>query len=442
MSAEDTVKVDAIVVGGGPGGLAAALTMAQGGLEVILVERGEYAGSKNVGGLFYGTILNQLIPDAFKQAPIERTVSKRSITYLGDGTHMSLTFGADAWSQPPYNNTYVVHRAQFDRWLASQVEEAGATLLEGMVVDGLIYEGEGAGRKAVGVQLRGDEAFYADVIVLADGANCLVSEKVREELAMPGGKIKQEYAVGVKEIISLPKETIEARFNLKDNEGVAYDFLGVPFEGLIGGGFIYTAKDSIHLGSVARIESLVESGFTPSGLNDRFKQHPAVSRLIDGGELLEYSGHMLPEGGYDAIGSLTANGVMIVGDAAGLLNMSLYKEGTNHAMESGMYAGQAAVAAKEKKDYSRSGLALYEEKLAEGIALKDVKKYKDLPDILTSAPELLSLYPKKINQLMVDYFTVNAEPKAVTQKAAMKNFMKDMSKIKLLRNAFKARKLM
>jgi electron transfer flavoprotein-quinone oxidoreductase len=194
MAGDDVVKVDAIVVGGGPAGLAAALTMAREKLEVILIERGEYAGSKNVGGLMYGTILNRLIPDAFKKAPIERPVSKRAIAYLGESQHLTLEFGADTWSQPPYNNTYIVNRSQFDRWLAKEIEKEGVSLLEGMVCDDLLYEGEGAAKKVVGVQLRGGEQFRSDVVVLAEGANCLVTQKATAALGLAAGK----HAAGVR----------------------------------------------------------------------------------------------------------------------------------------------------------------------------------------------------------------------------------------------------
>ncbi len=439
---DDKVKVDAIVVGGGPGGLAAALSMAQQGLEVIVIERGEYAGSKNVGGLFYGTVLNTLIPNAFEHAPIERTVSRRSVSYLGEGRSFAMSFGADAWSQPPYNNTYVVHRSQFDRWLAKRAEEAGASLIEGMVVEDLIYEGSNGTRHVAGVKLRGDEEFFADVVILADGANALVSEKARAAMDMKAGPRPQEYAVGVKEIIQLSEDTINQRFNLRGREGVAYDYLGKPFDGLIGGGFIYTARDCLHLGAVSRIESMVEAGISPSDLMDKFKRHPDIAKLIEGGELLEYSGHMLPEGGFDSIGQLAADGLMIVGDAAGLLNMSLYKEGTNHAMESGKLAGETAVAAKSKGDFSHAALADYETRLQESVALRDVKKYKDLPEILLGCPDVLSTYPDRMCQMMVDYFSVTGETKEEIQKRAQKKFFAGLSKFKMARDLFKARKLM
>jgi len=441
MSDGDQVKVDAIVVGGGPAGLAAAFTMASKGMDVILVERGEYVGSKNLGGLLYATILNTLIPGAFEQAPIERPVSKRSIAYLGQGTHMALEFGAESWSSPPFNHTYIVNRSQFDRWFASKVEEAGASLLEGMVVEDLIYEGSNGTTRVAGVKLRGDEELRSDVVILAEGANCLVTKKARERLNLRGGRHAQEYAVGVKEIIALPRGTIEDRFNLEPHEGMALDFVGVPFAGLVGGGFLYTAKECLHLGAVAKIETLVKARRNPSEILDAFKRHPGIRRYVQGGELLEYGAHMLPEGGFGAVGEMVADGLMIAGDAAGLLNMSLYKEGTNHAMESGKLAGETAAAAKQNGDFSRATLSAYEDKVRGGIAMTDLEKYTEVPDILAGSPGLFSLYPEKFTQLLVDYFTVTHESKSQIQKRAIRKFLKDLPKWQFVRDVLKARKM-
>lgn len=441
MADSDSMKVDAIVVGGGPAGTTAALTMAREGLSVILVDRGEYAGSKNVGGLVYGTVLSTIIPDVFSKAPIERPVSRRKITYLGAENHIALDFGSQNWSKPPFNHTYVVNRSQFDRWYAKQAEDAGVSLLEGMLVEDLIYEGEGPAKRATGVRLRGGEDLLADVVILADGANCLVSNKARDALGLKRGKHLQDFAVGVKEIIKLPREKIEDRFHLLPHEGAALDFLGTPFAGVIGGGFIYTAKDTIHLGMAARIATLVEAKKSPNELIDAFKNHPVVRKYLEGGELLEYSAHMLPEGGYDAIGDITGNGVMIVGDAAGLLNMSLYKEGTNHAMESGLEAAKAAIEAKKKGDFSAAALAGYEKALRGGIAIEDLKKYADLPDILANSPGLMTTYPEKTAQMLVDFFTVTRERKADIQKKAIKRFLNGLPKWQFIKDLLKARKL-
>ncbi len=435
------VKVNAIVVGGGPAGLAAALTMAREKLEVILIERGEYAGSKNVGGLMYGTVLNRLIPDAFKKAPIERPVSKRAIAYLGEGQHLTLEFGADAWTQPPFNNTYIVNRSQFDRWFSKEVEKEGVNLLEGMVCDDLIYEGSGAAMKVTGVKLRGGEELSSDVVVLAEGANCLVTKKAVDALGLARGKHPQEFAVGVKEIIALPRERIEDRFNLEPQEGAALDFVGMPFRNTVGGGFIYTAKEYLHLGAVVRIQSMVEAKRNPNEILDAFKRHAGIRKYVEGGDLMEYSAHMLPEGGYAAIGQLTGNGLLIAGDAAGLLNMSLYKEGTNHAMESGHYAGLAAAEALKNGDFSKSGLAGYARRLKAGTVLRDLRKYSEVPDVLAGTPALFSLYPQKFNQLLVDYFTVTEEPKSEIQKQALRKFLKNLPKLQFLRDLLRARKV-
>jgi electron transfer flavoprotein-quinone oxidoreductase len=415
-------------------------------LDVIVIERGEYSGSKNMGGLLYSTTLNQIIPDFYKKAPIERPVSKRSLSYLGEKNHFSLTFGSDDWSEGPYNNSFIIYRSQFDKWYASQTESAGADLLEGTTVDDLIYSGSGNSKKVIGVKIRSDEGddeeFFSDIVILAEGANALLTEKAVGELNIKQGKDKQDFAVGVKEIIGMKKEVIEDRFNLAENEGMALDFFGYPFKGTIGGGFIYTGKEALHLGFAGRAQSLVESKVNPSEILDKFKNHSRIRPLIEGGELLEYSAHLIPEGGYNAIGDLTANGLMIIGDAAGLVNMSLYKEGTNHAIESGKIAAETAITAKKKDNFSKQILSHYEKKLKSSYLFEDLKKYKKIPPIMEKTPELFSLYPEKIAQLMTDYFTVSAVSKSKLQKSAMKKFKKGLSKLKMICHIMRAKKLL
>lgn len=439
--ADEQVKLDALVVGGGPSGLSAALVMASHGLEVGVLERGEFCGSKNVSGLLYTTVLRDLVPDYLDSAPLERPVSRRTLTFLDSQAHWSVTFGADAWSDNPFNHTHVVYRSQFDRWFAKQAEDAGASLLEGMVVDGLVYEGTGSERRPVGVRVRDDEPLFADIIVLADGANSIVTDHAIRELDLHRGQKSQTWAVGLKQIVSLPREKIEDRFNLEAHEGCALDFIGAPFDGLVGGGFLYTGKDSIAVGFAAKAESFAKRKVKPEEVINAFTSHPQVRKYLQGGELEEYSAHMIPESGYLAIPELAANNLMIVGDAAGLVNMSLYHEGSNHAMASGRAAGETAIAAKQSGDFSRQGLQSYRDRLSNTFVLPDLAKYKEVPEIMDSIPELFSLYPSKLCSLLIDFFTVSQRTKAETQKQAIRKFLYGLPKLSNARNLWKARRL-
>lgn len=443
--ADDKVKTDVIVVGAGPAGSSAAYTLANAGLGVILVERGEYAGSKSVGGLLYATSLQKLIPDCATRAPIERPVSKRGLMFLGNDEHFEFTFGSDVWSRPPFNNTYIVYRSQFDKWFSKEAETAGANLVEGMVVDDLVYEGNGADKRVTGVKIRGggggDEVFYADCVILADGANPIVTRRASVELKMKGGRVNQDYAIGVKEIIRLPRGVIEDRFQLEPTEGAAFDFFGVPFEGLVGGAFIYTAGECLHVGIAARLQAVLHSGLTPNEVMDKFLRHPTIRKYVRGGELAEYSAHLIPEGGYDAVPQLVDNGLMIAGDAAGFVNMSLYKEGTNHAMESGRLAAETAIEAKAKKDFSKAALSAYETKLKACNVMKDLKTYRHTAEVMEKTPHLFSLYPRKVARLITDYFAVSDLTKSATQRRAVTGFLKGLPKLQLIRDGLRSRHL-
>jgi electron transfer flavoprotein-quinone oxidoreductase len=432
-----SAKLDAIVVGGGPAGISAAIVMARAGMDVVVMERGGYAGAKNVSGLLYSTVLKDLVPDFPETAPLERPVVRRSLAFIDKDMFVSLSFGSSSWSSKPYhNNAFVVYRSQFDRWYAKRAEEEGATVLEGTVVDGLIYEG----RKVSGVRVRGDEDFHADLVVLADGANCPVTEEAIERLGI-GPKVPQRYSIGVKEVVAIPKGTIEDRFGIGDDEGAALDFIGSPFGGLIGGGFIYTGKETVAVGFVATLDSVRKSGLNPNDIIEGFKRHPEVSRYIEGGDLLEYSAHLLPEGGFNSIPRPFADGLMIAGDAAGFLNMApLLHQGSNLAMESGRIAGEVAVEAWKKEDFSASSLSSYERRLKESFVLWDLRRYRDVPKILEEIPEIFSVYPRSVCNAIISYFSISPEPRPGIGKIA-RELLKGIPKLRLVRDITRIRKM-
>jgi len=120
----------------------------------------------------------------------------------------------------------------------------------------------------------------------------------------------------------------------------------------------------------------------------------------------------------------------------------LYQEGSNLAMASGKFAGETAILAMERKDFSKAVLSLYEEKLENSFVMQDLKKYKEVPEVLDNNPELFSFYPKKLCDLIIDFFTVSQEPKAEAQKRAIKSFLKDTPKLKAIKQLYRAKKLL
>lgn len=409
-------RVDAIIVGAGPSGLTAAYVLGKAGLNVIVLERGEYAGSKNMmGGILFTTILGKLIPDFWKDAPLERKVTSRKFAFLSPETEMSFTFNTYQYKAPPFNNTFTALRAKFDRWYAKKVEELGVMVLPGVVVDDFIWENG----KCTGVKTRLDEGeLYCDCVILAEGANGLLAEKT-------GIKIKpskHDMAVGIKEIINLPREVIEDRFSLNDSEGVAIEYFGDAAKGMFGSGFIYTNQESLSVGVVASVSDVADSKNKNEELIEHFKRHPCISNLIRGGQTTEYSAHLLPEHGYDGIPPLVKDGLILVGDCAGLLNTSHYHEGTNLAMASGLMAAETVIKAREKGNFSQKMLSLYIDKMKNSFVLKDMKKFRKFPKFFKNNPELLSEYPKIFADLMTEYFSISELPKEEIEKMVFRKF--------------------
>jgi electron transfer flavoprotein-quinone oxidoreductase len=397
-------KFEVIIVGAGLAGLSAAYALAQEGIEVVVIERGDYPGAKNVtGGRIYTRPLQKYLPELWKEAPFERLVTHEIVTLVSTDKSITLRFRSDEFAQPP-SHSFTVLRGTLDRWLAKKAEEKGAMLVTKTRVDDLVKK-DG---KIVGV-MAGGEKLGADMVIACDGALSLMAEKAG--LKSPASP--HDYAVGFKEVIELPSPTIEERFGLKGQEGAAQLFLGDLTKGRLGGGFLYTNRSSLSLGLVIRIKDLAEGNPLKEAplFLDEFKERPEIASLIAGGEMVEYSGHVISEAGLAGLIRPFSDGLLVAGDAAGFsLNVGLTVRGMEFAIASGILAAQAVKQAREKKDFSATSLSVYQNLLEESFVLKDLKTFQHAPVCLDN-PRLFQHYPRMAGDLLQSLFTIGVEPK-------------------------------
>ena len=400
-----TPDVDVIVVGAGPAGACAALVAARAGLRVVLLERGPFAGSKNMyGGVVYPRILDQLIPRWWNEAPIQRWITRRSTMVMTPTQALTVDFRTENWGQPPYNGA-TAYRPDFDHWLAGHAEVAGAELVCSTTVTGLIRDGQG---RVIGVRTdRPDGDLTAKVVIACDGVNSFLAK----EAGLYPPSEAHNYTLGVKETLALPKDTIDERFAVRGNHGVDIEMVGAS-GGVNGGGFLYTNLDTLAVGVVLKLPKLAAQQRRPEQIIADLKAHPAIAPLVEGGEVKEYSAHLIPEAGYSMLPRLAGDGLLVAGDAAALcLAAGIWLEGVNFAMASGMYAGETVVDAIKRSDTSLEGLAGYRRRLEDTFVLKDHRKLRRAPELVLS-DRVQHHYPAMITNVVERMFQVdNPAPK-------------------------------
>ncbi len=392
---------DAIIVGAGPAGSTAATVLARAGLDVVLIERGPSAGSKNLsGGRLYTHALASVFPDFVTEAPLERRITKERISLLTADSATTVEFASTRLDGP--NVSYSVLRAPFDQWLADQAEAAGATLVTGIRVDDLLI----ADGRVRGV-VAGEDEMAAKVVLLADGAVSLLARR-------PGLIDRPEprhYAVGAKEVIHLGADAVSQRFGLAPQEGCAWVLDGDCTDGHIGGGFLYTNRDTVSLGIVTTIGDLDHSETTVPEMVERLKAHPVVAPLIAGGTLVEYGAHLALEGGYAAVPQVVHDGAVILGDAAGFgLNTGYTIRGMDLAIESGRLAAESVINATRRNDFSAASLSEYTDRLNDSFVLNDLAFYRRFPGFLEDTRGLFTDYPAVAEQVMLALFGVDGTP--------------------------------
>jgi len=345
---DDYEHYEAVVVGAGPGGAAAAARLAEQGVETLVLERGVDAGSKNVsGGLLYAEesspyTIDDLFPgirDATERPVtdhyIHNIAGEKVKTFDLSGVHHDDTEWCDA-----------VLRGSMDSWLARRVhekcQETGGGLLTGVHVDGLLREdGE-----IVGVTCEELDPIRADFVVAADGVN---SELARDAGLMDWEE-PDEWFQGVKAVIEAPD--IEERFDVDEDQGVAHLFSGDLFDGVRGGGFLYTNRETLSIGTVFHLDSIQRQRAEPHELLDALLTHPLLAQWLgDEYRELEYSAKLVPDSKKVALRKPYRGRLALVGDAAGQMQaQGPIIKGMNHAVTAGALAADAFVAQRDRSD--------------------------------------------------------------------------------------------
>lgn len=405
---------DAIVVGSGCAGSVAAYELAKAGKSVLVVERGNFAGAKNMtGGRIYAHSLKKVFPNFEAEAPLERKITHERIALMDPASSMAIDFTSPELALEG-KDSYAVLRAPFDQWLASKAEEAGAEYICGIAVEELLRDEAG---RVVGVRA-GEDEITAEVTIVAEGVNSLLCER---SLGNPRPKAS-EMAVGIKQVFELPAQTIEDRFLCSKGEGAAMLFVGDCTHGTVGGGFLYTNKESISLGLVATISTAAsaENPVPVYQMLEDFKNHPAIAPIISGAKLVEHSGHMVPEGGYNMVPKYVFDGALVAGEAAGLcMNMGYQVRGMDFAVASGQMAGQAAVRALDAGDTSEGGLLFYKQSMKDSFVIKDLETFKRWPKTMEQWDSMFNDYPVMVREIFNAMFCVDGKPQTHLMKRMM-----------------------
>src|SRR3989440_2456533 len=418
----DDEKFDAVVIGAGPAGTAAAITMAKAGLQVALLERGAKPGSKNVmGGILYNHYLEEIVGDDWKQAPLERPIIEERRWLMTPDAAISFDYKSLRNKTRPHS--FSVLRARFDAWFAEQAEKAGAMVVPETVVDRLITRNG----RVVGVGTgRGDDV-YADVVIVCEGIG--LGAGLLEKTVINGKPLRRklrpnQVAMAVKEIMQLESGLIEERFNCEPGEGCTVECFGDSTMGMSGFMFIYTNKDTLSVGGGALLSEFNKTLRTPNDLMEHFKQHPAVKPLLRGAETVEYLAHLIPEGGYRGIPKVYGPGYLVCGDAA-MLSNPVHREGSNLAMESGKLAGETVIHCKEPGDVSEPRLGAHRGNLGHSWLMADMKKYDKAVPLLEHNPQMLTKYPQVLDRALDEFLRVDGTSKWDKQNRILKMLRKE-----------------
>ncbi len=441
---------DVIVVGAGPAGSASALTLARKGANVLMLEKAKVPGERNMtGGVIYGDFIRQyglinLLPEFEKEAPVERRIIAHEVNVLSEpdwkrGYYRYYRITRDSIPsrlglfnvELETGHDFAVLRREFDQWMANKAVEAGALLSTETTVERLLMEND----SVAGVQTTHEE-LRANLVIDCSGA----TSRLVREAGLRNDLVPRELYHGIKHVYKLGAGAIEERFKVKKGEGKTIVYLGPFMKGVSGGAFIYTNDETLSVGIVASLDSLIRATTEHFDVVGKlldvliaFEEHPMIAELLAGAELAEYSAHNIPKGYKSIIKKPYANGYLVAGDAFGsFVKIGPLIDGMRRAIASGIMAAETYITARESGSFRASNLSRYRDLLSP--IYEDVNRsgrdsffsessfvYRVLPSLLFSS----GLFSRK-RKIKVERNIVTGDAiKLVQARTSMLNYDED-----------------
>ena len=405
----DDDRFDAIVVGAGPAGITAAKEMAAAGLSVVVLERGQFPGAKNVwGGILYREPTEAMAPGFEEEAPLERPIVEQRYLLLTEDAMMGATYRSQRFAEPPFN-AYSVLRSPFDRWYATKAEEAGAEVYAEFTVVDLLWE-DGA---VVGVTTGDAEGeLLARCVVIADGANSLLAQKIG--LHREWEPIEQ--ALVAKELIALPAGRDRGALRAAGRDGHrAGDLWRVDLGAAWLRLHLHQQGEPLDRHRRAAGRSDRDPASTSTTCSTASRRTRRSRRSSPAGRRSSTRGISSRKGATTGCrkSSPTAPSSSAMPRSS---SIHVNREGGNLAMLSGKLAAQAIVEAKANDDFSAMSLSRYRELLDESVVMADLHKIRNVTDFAHARPHLLRDYPQVLSAMFEEYLRVDGVPKKAKQK--------------------------
>jgi electron-transferring-flavoprotein dehydrogenase len=403
---DELKRIDILFVGAGPASLAGAIKLKQLlnqkgiDLSVVVIEKAEKIGQHHLSGaIFEAQVLNELLPgwqDNCEDKFIAKLLANRIIIdelYLLKGKNKA--FQIPDFIVPPSlhnKNAYAVSISELVNWLAEIAIKLGVEIYTGFVAKEVIIENNRV--KGVKLGAKGldkerhplsnyvpGEIIEAKVTVLGEGSAGLLAEGVVKQFKLDADKNHQIYSMGVKEIIKLPEK------NAFGSNRVIHT-LGFPLPSdVYGAGSIYSMRDNLVAVALVMALDCRYADLNPQQELQIFKSHSMIKDFLKDGEVIAYGAKTFPEGGFYSVPQLVADGVIIVGDAAGLTNAKKRK-GLHYAIKSGIAAAGAIYQAIEKQDFTKQSLEKYHDILNESFVMKELQASRNYRQIFSRTGRL------------------------------------------------------